>query len=189
MKLGYARVSTQDQSLDLQIDALNTAGCDEIYREKVSGTKDNRPELKRLLSYARQGDTLVIYKLDRLGRSTKKLLELAEELEQRGIELVSIRDQIDTSTAVGKAMFRMLMVLAEMERDVIVERTRAGLEAARARGKVGGRPVKYGEGNAKLTHAIELYNAKEKSVPEIERITGISKATLYRALKKAGASG
>ncbi|WP_103108745.1 recombinase family protein [Brevibacillus reuszeri] len=185
MKLGYARVSTQDQSLDLQIDALTGAGCDEIYREKVSGMKDDRPELDRLLSYARQGDTLVIYKLDRLGRSTKRLLELAEELEQRGIELVSIRDQIDTSTAVGKAMFRMLMVLAEMERDIIVERTRAGLEAARARGKVGGRPVKYGDGNAKLTHAIELYNAKEKSVPEIERITGISKATLYRALKRA----
>lgn len=189
MKLGYARVSTQDQSLDLQIDALKAAGCDEIYCEKVSGMKDDRPELERLLAYARPGDTLVIYKLDRLGRSTKRLLELAEELDRRGIELVSIRDQIDTSTAVGKAMFRMLMVLAEMERDIIVERTRAGLEAARARGRKGGRPVKYGEGNAKLAHALELYRAKEKTVPEIERITGVSKATLYRALKKAGASG
>jgi DNA invertase Pin-like site-specific DNA recombinase len=185
MKFGYARVSTLDQNLDMQIDALKAAGCEKIFEEKASGKRDDRPELNRLLDQLREGDTLVVYKLDRLGRSTFKLLELTELLERKGVEFVSIRDNIDTSTAVGKAMFRMLAVLAEMERDIIAERTRAGLEAARARGRNGGRPRTE---RSKLTAAIALYNEGKMSVPEIVEATGVSKTTLYRALKKAGAS-
>ncbi|MEL3974307.1 recombinase family protein [Rossellomorea oryzaecorticis] len=181
MKIGYARVSTQDQSLDLQMDALTHAGCEKVYSEKVSGMKDDRQKLLELIEYAREGDVLVVYKLDRLGRSTKKLIELTEELERRGIELVSIRDNIDTTTAVGKAMFRMLAVLSEMERDLISERTRAGLESARLRGRKGGRPKKD---NKKVENALKLYNTEQYTVREIEEMTGVSKATLYRKLKE-----
>jgi DNA invertase Pin-like site-specific DNA recombinase len=113
------------------LDALNEAGCGRIFEEKVSGMKNDRPQLNELLQFARTGDVLVVYKLDRLGRSTRKLLELVDTLEQRGIELISLRDSIDTTTAMGKAMFRMLAVLSEMERDLISERTRAGLASAR----------------------------------------------------------
>lgn len=181
MKIGYARVSTNDQSLDLQIDALEKAECEKIYHEKISGMKDDRPQLNELIEYAREGDILVVYKLDRLGRSTKRIIELSEQLEQRGIELVSIRDNIDTTTAVGKAMFRMLAVLAEMERDLIVERTKAGLESARARGRKGGRPK---TDNKKVEKAIKLYEIQQYTVKEIEAMTGVSKATLYRSLKQ-----
>lgn len=181
MKIGYARVSTNDQSLDLQIDALEKAGCEKLYQEKISGMKDDRPQLNELVEYAREGDILVVYKLDRLGRSTKKIIELSEQLEKRGIELVSIRDNIDTTTAVGKAMFRMLAVLAEMERDLIVERTKAGLESARARGRKGGRPK---VDNKKVEKAIKLYNSQQYTVKEIEEMIGVSKATLYRSIKQ-----
>jgi len=181
MKIGYARVSTQDQSLDLQLDALEKAGCNKIYQEKVSGMKDDRPELNQLIEYAREGDVLVVYKLDRLGRSTKRLIELSEQLQERGIELVSIRDSIDTTTAVGKAMFKMLAVLAEMERDLISERTRAGLESARARGRNGGRPKKD---NRLVEKALKLYDTEQYTVKEIEDMTSVSKATLYRKLRK-----
>ncbi|MCH6267197.1 recombinase family protein [Neobacillus citreus] len=179
MKIGYARVSTNDQSLDLQIDALNQAGCEKIYQEKISGMKDDRPQLNELIQFARNGDILIVHKLDRLGRSTKRIIELSEQLEQRGIELVSIRDNIDTTTAVGKAMFRMLAVLAEMERDLIVERTKAGLVSARARGRKGGRPR---TDNKKVEKAIKLYHSEQYTVKEIEEITGVSKATLYRSI-------
>ncbi|MBJ8061892.1 recombinase family protein [Bacillus cereus] len=181
MLIGYARVSTNDQSLDLQLDALKEVGCKMIYQEKLSGMKDERPELQMLLHYARKGDILVVYKLDRLGRSTKKLIELSEKLEEREIELVSIKDSIDTTTAVGKAMFKMLAVLAEMERDLISERTRAGLESARLRGRKGGRPKKD---NKQVEKALKLYNIKQYTVKEIEEMTGVSKATLYREIKK-----
>ncbi|WP_391116649.1 recombinase family protein [Psychrobacillus sp. L3] len=181
MKIGYARVSTLDQSLDLQIDALEKIGCEKIYQEKISGMKDDRPQLQELLTYAREGDVLCVYKLDRLGRSTKKLIEWSEELQERGIELVSIRDSIDTTTAVGKAMFKMLAVLAEMERDLISERTRAGLESARARGRVGGRPKKD---NKQVEKALKLYNTEKYTVKEIEEMTSVSKATLYREIRK-----
>ncbi|MFJ7859858.1 recombinase family protein [Peribacillus sp. NPDC097206] len=182
MKIGYARVSTLDQSLDLQLDALEKAGCEKIYQEKMSGMKDDRPQLKELLDYAREGDVLVVYKLDRLGRSTKKLIEWSEELHENGIELVSIRDSIDTTTAVGKAMFKMLAVLAEMERDLISERTKAGLESARARGRKGGRPKKDQKQVAK---AINLYKTELYTVKEIEEMTRVSKATLYREIRKS----
>lgn len=177
MKFGYARVSTLDQNLDMQLDALKAAGCEKIFEEKMSGKRDDRPELARLIDQLRDGDTLVVYKLDRLGRSTFKLLELTAELEHKGVEFISIRDNIDTTSAVGKAMFRMLAVLAEMERDIIAERTRAGLEAARARGRNGGRPK---TDKSKLAGAIALYEAGKMSVPEIVEATGVSKATLYR---------
>lgn len=180
MKIGYARVSTLDQSLDLQLDALEKLGCEKIYREKVSGMKEERPQLQELLSFARSGDVICVYKLDRLGRSTKKLIEWSEELNHRGVELVSIRDNIDTTTAVGKAMFKMLAVLTEMERDLISERTRAGLESARARGRKGGRPKKD---TKQIEKALRLYQSKQYTVKEIEEMTGISKATLYRAIK------
>lgn len=186
MKIGYARVSTTEQILDLQIDALNQTGCERIYQEKISGTQEDRPELKKMMSHLRTGDTLVVYKLDRLGRSTRKLIELVDELEGKGIEFVSIRDNIDTTTAVGKAMFRMLAVLAEMERDLIVERTKAGLEAARARGRKGGRPKKNSKA---IEKALRLYDSKEYSVSEIAELTNVSRATLYRAIDKRKLKG
>ena len=180
-KVGYARVSTQEQSFDMQVDALEKAGCERIFAEKVSGTKDDRQELKKCLEYLRKGDVLVVYKLDRLGRSTKKLLEITDELEKRGIEFISINDKMDTTTAIGKAMFRMLAVLSEMERDLIAERTKAGLEAARARGRKGGRPKMDA---SVINKAIKLYEAKTHTVKEITEITGVSKAKLYQALNE-----
>jgi DNA invertase Pin-like site-specific DNA recombinase len=181
LRIGYARVSKHEQSLDLQLDALREAQCEKLFQEKVSGMIDNRPQLNELISFARYGDTLVVYKLDRLGRSTKKLIELAEKLQESGIELISIRDNIDTTTAVGKAMFRLLAVLAEMERDIISERTKAGLASARERGRIGGRPKKN---QKQLEDAVKLYTSKMYTVKEIERLTSVSKATLYRELKK-----
>lgn len=185
MKFGYARVSTRDQNLETQLDALNAAGCDKIISEKASGNgSKERPELDRLVENLRAGDVLVVYKLDRLGRSTFKLLGLTEELQQRGIEFVSLKDHIDTSSSIGKAMFRMLAVLAEMERELIVERTQAGLQAARKRGRVGGRPR---VDKKAVERAIKLYESKEYSVAEITEMTEVSKATLYRRLKECSA--
>jgi DNA invertase Pin-like site-specific DNA recombinase len=180
MKFAYARVSTFDQNLELQLDALEKHGYDELYTEKASGMKTVRPQLEKLLNKLRKGDILVVWKLDRLGRSTKHVLELAEQLEELGVELVSIQDQIDTTTAIGKAMFRMLVVLNEMERDIISERTRAGLESARARGRIGGRPKKN---NKYVDQALKLYDSEEYSIKEIVEMSGVSKATIYRKLK------
>ncbi|HER2025504.1 recombinase family protein [Bacillus infantis] len=181
MKIGYARVSTTDQSLDLQLDALEEYGCNEIFKEKQSGAKDNRIELSLALRTLRAGDTFVVYKLDRLARSTKRLIEISDLLREKKVEFVSIQDNLDTGTAAGKAMFGMLSVLAEFERDIIRERTMAGLQAARARGRKGGRP-KVDE--KKLIHALTLYHSRSMSVREIEEMTGVSASTLYRALKK-----
>lgn len=178
-RIGYSRVSTNDQNLDLQIDALKEAGCIRIFEEKASGKKDDRIELVKALDYLRSGDSLVVYKLDRLARSTKKLIELSEELERRQIELVSLRDQIDTTTAVGKAMFKMLAVIAELERDIICERTMAGLVAARARGRLGGRPK---TDEKKVNQALKLYVSREYTIREIEDLTGVSRPVLYRAI-------
>jgi len=183
MKFGYARVSTLDQNLDSQLDALKAAGCEKIFTEKMSGKRDDRPELARLLDQLRPGDALVVYKLDRLGRSTFKLLELTKQLEENGIEFISLVDDIDTTTPVGKFFFRTMASIAELERDIIAERTQAGLKAARARGRVGGRPK---ADKRKIEAAVQLYNAGNMSVPEIVEATGISKATLYRYIKKIG---
>ncbi|QHA36863.1 helix-turn-helix domain-containing protein [Rossellomorea marisflavi] len=181
MKIGYARVSTQDQSLDLQVDALQKAGCERIYTEKMSGRKDDRPELQKCLDALRSGDVLVVYKLDRLGRSTFKLLELTAGFERDGVDFVSIVDGIDTTTPVGRFFFRTMASIAELERDIIVERTQAGLQAARARGRVGGRPAKA---KKDVERALKLYDSNQYSVPEIVEMTEVSKATLYRAINK-----
>lgn len=182
MIIGYARVSTKDQSLDMQLDALNLAGCERIYQEKVTGSKDDREQLNRALEILRPGDKFVVYKLDRLARSTLKLLKVAEQLEDQGVELVSIKDNIDTTNPMGKAMFRMLSVLAELERDMIRERTKSGLEAARARGRKGGRPKKNSK---KVEQALKMYQTKQFTIAEITVSTGISSSTLYREIKRA----
>lgn len=181
MIIGYARVSTVDQSLNLQIDSLSEFGCNEIFQEKVSGARDDRTELMNALRMLRAGDKFVVYKLDRLARSTKSLIEIAENLRNKNVEFISIQDNLDTSTAAGKAMFGMLSVLAEFERDIIRERTFSGLKAARARGRKGGRPK---VNKQKLNQALALYHSKRMTVREIQEITGISPATLYRAIKE-----
>jgi DNA invertase Pin-like site-specific DNA recombinase len=179
--IGYARVSTVDQSLDMQLDSLQEYRCDEIFQERISGAKDDRPELMQALRMARAGDTFVVYKLDRLARSTKRLIEIADILREKEVEFVSIQDKIDTGTAAGKAMFGMLSVLAEFERDIIRERTMAGLKAARARGRKGGRPT---VNKQKLSQALAMYHSQRMSVREIEEATGVSASTIYRSIKK-----
>ncbi|MDQ0415805.1 recombinase family protein [Mesobacillus stamsii] len=180
MIVGYARVSTQDQNLQLQIDALQNAGCFEIFEEKITGTKKDRPALNEMLKMLRSGDRVVVYKLDRISRSTKHLIELAELFEEKGVEFVSISDSIDTSTSTGRFFFRMLASLAELERDIISERTKAGLQSARARGRKGGRPT---VDKKKVDLALKMYNSKQYSISEIVKATGISQATLYRKVK------
>lgn len=138
MQIGYVRVSTNDQNTDLQRQALERAGCEQIFEEKMSGTVANRPALKRLLRVLKEGDTLVVWKLDRLGRSMRNLVLLVDELRQRGVHFRSLTDSIDTSSPMGRFIFHM-SALAEMERELIVERTRAGLAAAREKGRIGGR--------------------------------------------------
>lgn len=185
MRIGYARVSTADQSLDLQTDALKAAGCERVFTEKASGAKDDRVELQRALDMLRPGDVFVVYKLDRLARSTRKLIEVYEQLTKLDVELVSICDSMDTTTPTGRAMFKMIGVIAELEREMIVERTKAGLVAARARGRSGGRPRTDAK---KVTKALKLYDGGEHSVPEITDLTGVTKATLYRAIRERGAA-
>lgn len=182
-KIGYARVSTADQSLQLQIDALKKEGVTDsfMYTEKESGGKWDRKELHRMLDSLRKGDTLVVYKLDRLARSQKQLQDIAHLLKDKGVHLVSISEQLDTSTAMGKAMFGMIGVMAELERDMIRERTQAGLEAARARGRKGGRPRMN---QKKVKAALALYDSQEYTVAEITKETGVSKALLYKELNK-----
>jgi len=139
-RLGYERVSTPDQSTDLQRDALVDAGCTRVFTDHASGASTSRPQLDAMRAYLREGDTVVVWRLDRLGRSVADLIALADEFSQRGVELVSLHDQIDTTTANGRFFFQVIAAFAELERNLIVERTRAGLAAARARGRVGGRP-------------------------------------------------
>jgi DNA invertase Pin-like site-specific DNA recombinase len=178
---GYARVSTEGQSLDLQIDALNNYGVEKIFSEKITGKKIDRPQLQEMLKYLRENDTVVVWKLDRIGRSMKDLIDIVNGFQEKGIHFVSLKENIDTSNATGKLIFNIFASLAEFERDIISERTRAGLEAARARGNFGGRPKKADE-NIKL--ALKMYHSKNHSIPEITRATGISKTSLYRYIKK-----
>lgn len=182
MVYGYARVSTQDQNLDRQLDILKTSKCEKVFQEKITGTKKDRPELDKLLEQLRDGDTVIISDLTRLGRSTKNLICIAELLKDKGVELVSLKECLDTTTPTGKAMFGMLAVIAQFERDMIHERTMEGLTSARARGRVGGRPSKD---NKDIDKAMKLYNSKENySIKAITEMTGVSKATLYRYIKK-----
>ena len=179
-KLGYARVSTTDQNLSRQIDMLNQYGVDKLYTEKMSGTKRDRPELSKLLAHMDEGDTVVIESLSRLGRSTKDLIELVELFQKRGVQLVSLKESIDTNTSTGKLLFTILSALAQFERDVIADRTREGLNAARARGHSGGRPR---TDQRKIGQAVKLYEAGKHTLKEIEELTGVKKSTLYRNLK------
>lgn len=187
MKIGYARVSTQDQNLEMQLDALGKAGCEKVFQEKASGIRSDRPQLAAMQQILREGDVIYIYKLDRLGRSLKHLLEMTADFEKRGIGLVSINDHIDTTTAQGRLIFNIFASLAEFERDLIRERTKSGLEAARARGRKGGRSRGLSkEAEKKAMLAQTLYNERKLGVNEIAADLEISKMTLYKYLRHRG---
>ncbi len=181
MKIGYARVSTQEQNLELQLDALKAVGCEQIYKEKVSAVGSERVQLIKMVDSLRTGDIVVVWKLDRLGRSLKELIERVSDFQQSGIGFVSLNDSIDTTTPQGRLVFNIFASLAEFEREIIRERTKAGLAAAKARGRQGGRPKGLSKEAIQKAHAAKaLLERKEKSAAEIARILGIGRATLYR---------
>ena len=183
MKVGYARVSREEQHLELQVDALNKAGCEQIFTEKIKSVKDQRPQLEQALKYVRPGDTLVVWRLDRLGRSLKNLLEIMGFLEERGIEFQSLTEHLDSSSPSGKLIFHIFGALAEFEREIIRERTNAGLQAARARGRFGGRPTLQALDPKKMALAKQLHDDRSRPVQEICDTLQISKSTLYRYLR------
>ncbi len=176
---GYARVSTESQNLDRQLDVLKKYGVDRIYNEKMTGTKKDRPELSKLLDRITEGDTVVIESLSRLGRSTKDLIELTELFQSKGVHLVSLKEAIDTSTSTGKLLFTLMSAIAQFECDTIADRTREGLASARARGRKGGRPKVNSDS---IKKAVKLYRTQQYSIKEIEELTGVKKSTLYRNL-------
>src|SRR5215831_4791190 len=184
MNIGYARVSTTEQNLDLQRDALRKAGVtgNNILTDKITGTKAERPGLEQALSHLREGDTLVVWRLDRLGRSLPHLIETVNTLQGQGVAFQSITENIDTSNATGKLVFHIFGALAEFERNLIKERTLAGLSAARARGRIGGKPP-LDPTAGKVVMAKKLYRDKTNSIPEICKMLNISRATLYRYLQ------
>jgi DNA invertase Pin-like site-specific DNA recombinase len=188
MLIGYARVSKNEQNLDLQRDALRSVGVDtqHLYTDKITGTKHERPGLEQALSHLREGDTFVVWRLDRLGRSLKHLIETVTTLQEQQIAFKSITENIDTSTATGQLVFHIFGALAEFERNLIKERTIAGLEAARSRGRLGGRPKPKGYAS-KVAVAKKLYADDTNTVADIRKTLNISRATLYRYLKAAGA--
>jgi len=184
MLIGYARVSTQDQTLDLQKDALEKIGCSKLFTDTASGAKTERKGLEEALNYVREGDSLVVWKLDRLGRSLQHLIETITDLNNRNIGFKSITENIDTTTPGGKLIFHIFGALAEFERDIITERTKAGLLAARARGRLGGRPkAKALDTPKKVAIAQSLYDNKNNTIDEICKTLNISRATLYRYIK------
>jgi DNA invertase Pin-like site-specific DNA recombinase len=183
MFIGYARVSTPDQKLDLQIDALTDAGCEKIFSDKIGGANPGRSGLTEALKFMRKGDTLCVWKLDRLGRSLKHLIETVLLLQSAGKGFCSLQEHIDTTTSGGKLFFHIFGALAEFERDIIRDRTRAGLAAARARGRFGGRPRLLD--NRKLKLAKTLLRDQSTSIRDICQTLGVSKATLYRRTKAA----
>ncbi len=181
MKIGYARVSTGDQSLDLQTDALKKAGCEKVFTDSgESGSKKERPGLNNALSHARSGDTIVVWKMDRLGRSLSHLIQAVEEMKNRGVEFMSIVDAFDTSTPNGRFFFHIVGAVAELEKDIIRERTMAGLAAARARGHNGGRPKSMNDSQEKRCQ--ELSKNKDLTVAEICKMVGCSRSAYYRAI-------
>ena len=178
---GYARVSTKEQDLNRQIDLLESYNCNEILTEKMTGTKADRPELERLLDKLRPGDMVVVESFSRLGRSTKDLINLVNYFEENDIKLISSKENFDTSTPQGRLMMTVFQAFSQFERDLIVERTKEGLQSARARGRKGGRPrVKQKD----IERAMKLYDSKIYSTAEIQEMSGISKATLYRYLNR-----
>lgn len=182
MLVGYARVSTLEQTLDLQQDALKKAGCERMFTDMISGAKSERPGLAEALEFMRKGDTLVVWKLDRLGRSLRHLIDTVTMLADQGIGFKSLTEQIDTTTSGGKLIFHVFGALAEFERDLIRERTRAGMQAARARGRQGGRPKRLDDKKIKMLQA--LYAEKSNAVSDILATLNISKSTLYRYIKE-----
>ena len=183
MLIGYARVSTRDQKPHLQLDALQESGCERIFEETASGAKRDRPELKAVLNFMRAGDNLVVWKLDRLARSTRQLLETVEALELRGIGLKILTQDIDTTSAGGRLIFTVFSAIAEFEREIIRERTRAGLDAARSRGRTGGRPRALSDKD--LKEARVLLTDPEITVEDVARRLGVGPSTLYRYLPAA----
>lgn len=189
MVIGYCRISTKSQSMDLQLDALKAAGCETIFSDVSSGAKSARPGLDKMLSHVRSGDTVVVYKLDRLGRSLQHLVWLMNRFSEMNVGMRSIYDPIDTTSAQGRLVANIFAVMAEFERELIVERTKSGLEAARARGRKGGRPKGLSAtANAKAIAAAVMYTDREstKSVNEIADELSISKTTLYKYLRIKG---
>jgi len=179
---GYARVSTANQNNDRQIDELKDYPCNEILTEKFTGTKANRPELSRLKDKVREGDTVVVESWSRLGRSTKDLIELVEWFTDRGVNLVSMKENFDTNTPHGRLIMKVFQSFSEFERDLIVQRVNEGLKSARARGRVGGRPPKK---QKDVDTALKLYHSGEYSISDVCRLSGVSQTTLYRYLNKA----
>jgi DNA invertase Pin-like site-specific DNA recombinase len=179
-KIGYARVSTLEQDEALQRDALLAAGCSQIFVDHASGKLEHRPALDKLFNQLRPGDSVVVWRLDRLGRSLRHLIDVIGDLENRGVAFESLTESIDTSTPAGKLVFHVFASLAQFERELIRERTMAGLAAARARGRKGGRPTVWTD--EKLRTAFELYDDRKTDVAGIARILGLSRASVYRAL-------
>lgn len=184
MKIGYARVSTKDQNLELQIEALQKVGCEKIYQEKISGATKTRPELDSMIVHLRKGDEVYVWRLDRLGRSLKHIIDLVLDLSNKGIIIKGISDGVDTSTTSGRLFLNIMASLAEYERELIRERTNAGLQSARARGKIGGRPKGFRkETISKLLIMRSVYKDKTKTPEEIYEPLGLTRATFYRYIK------
>lgn len=184
MKFGYARVSTKDQNLNLQIEALEKAGCEKIFNEKISGSTKNRPELDKMIAHLRKDDVLFVWRLDRLGRSLKNIIDLVLSLSEKGVVIKGISDGVDTSTSSGRLFLNIMASLAEYERELIKERTNAGLQSARARGRTGGRPKGYTkETIAKLLIMRSVYKDKSKTPEEVYKPLGLTRATFYRYAK------
>lgn len=182
MKVGYARVSTVDQNLDLQEDALRQAGCERLFTDKASGSHKDRPGLKEVLSFMREGDTLVVWRLDRLARSIKDLIHMMTDFQDKKIHLQSVQEGIDTSSLNGKLVFHIFASIAEFERELIRERTKAGLAAARARGRLGGRPQKL---KAEDIQKLQALMANPTiAIKDLQKMFGIGKTALYRYAKK-----
>ncbi|KAA8815089.1 recombinase family protein [Bifidobacterium callitrichos] len=181
-RFGYARVSTAGQSADLQIDALEQAGCDRIFIDAASGAKAHRPELDHMIELLREGDVVVVWRMDRLGRSMQNLVELMNRFQELGVGFVSLTEAIDTTTPGGMLTFNLFAALSQFERDLIRERTQAGLEAARARGRTGGRPAKLDERRIDEIH--RLYDSKTLTVRQIAELMHVSRSTVYRLLEE-----
>lgn len=188
IKIGYARVSTYEQNLDAQVDALTKEGCTKIFTEKVSGVKSEKPQFEKLIEYARSGDTIVVYRLDRLGRNVKQLIELSEKLKEREINIKSLSESLDTSSPMGKMFFQLIAMFAELERNIVIERTNAGLSSARARGRTGGRTPGLAKHFQMIASEVKAtYEKGGESTAEIRKIYRIgSQTTLYKILEFAG---